>query len=125
MTDQQNATISKSDAISAYVGYLTGVIQSSKFDKALDYATTNGISAEGISTAKNYVTGKMLIVSVLVGAFKDGPVGVSNVVFSAAVGALAGPAAGAAYGVFVDWLAQKSSEWEVGGKVYDFEEMLK
>jgi hypothetical protein len=107
------------DLRNAYIGYLTGVINDSHFEKALSFAEQHGLSTDGIATAKTYSAVKFGLVGVLVGGLTDGPVGASNSFFSAVVGGVFGPEAGLVYGYLLTRISKYTHEIKLGHKLYE------
>lgn len=117
---------------SAISGFIAGGINASHFQAAADLIEKHGLPIDGLNAASNYTAAKFAFVAIVMGGLQNGATGVSNAAFSAAfgafVGTLAGPAAGqvagTAYGYLLDKISEKVHEYDLGGKIYDFQEML-
>ncbi|WP_434150627.1 hypothetical protein ACR2R6_03800 [Methylocaldum gracile subsp. desertum] len=135
MAETNNSDSTYSSAIGAATGYISGAMNSAHFQQALDIAKAHGIplAGSGINAAGNFVSAQFAFVAILSAGLTNGANGVSNASFSAAMGALAGaawgPAAGtavgSAYGSLLDYISNKTHEYDVGGQIYDLEQMLK
>jgi hypothetical protein len=119
--------------VGAVIGYAAGGINSSHFQQAMDLAKQNKIPLSGINTAGNIVAAQFGMVAIISAALNNGVNGASNASFTTAIATLVGSAygpdagtfAGLAYGLLLDIISIKVRESNLGGQIYDFEQVLK
>ena len=110
--------------VAAFAGWMAGMASSNYIDQAMEMAAKHSIADTGADFAKKYLAGKGAILSILAGGLTNGWNGVSNAAFSAAVGFIFGEPVGFVYGMMLDYISDKTHEYSIGGKIYDFEEMI-
>jgi hypothetical protein len=118
--------------IGTAIGYISGGINASHFQQALDLAKQHNIPITGISTAGNIVAAQSAFVAIVIAGINNGLSGVSNASFTTAIGTLAGtaggPMAGAIvggfYGAILDVISINVRENSYGGDAYDFQQHL-
>ncbi|MCK5189826.1 MAG: hypothetical protein KAR12_07195, partial [Methylococcales bacterium] len=134
-TTGNSGTVENTYIVGVITGYITGAMSTSHFEQAIIASNKYGIpiAGSGINIAGHIVGSQVAFVAILQAGLSNGGNSALNAAFASAIGTLVGtrfgPAAGAAvggaYGALLDFISNKTHEYDLGGKIYDLEQLFK